>query len=171
MSGVARELERDGVGHDRVEPDDACPDRSRAFGKNSSRVRLAIATGMPTNSAYVLSAAGSFEYIQSIVSRYAFMKRSISGLARLQRLRLVMSRRTVWPLNTAASLPLAIMRILPSSSCCSPNGGADQPTSIWPDITCVSVGAGPPVAVGFALRSYCFMKAVTMPCVDEPLVE
>ena len=53
----------------------------------------------------------------------------------------------------------------------SPNGGADQPTSICPDITWVSVGAGPPVAVGFALRSYCFMNAVTMPCVDEPFVE
>src|SRR5438552_11578081 len=36
---------------------------------------------------------------------------------------------------------------------------------------CVSVGAGPPVAVGLALRSYCFMNAVTTPCVDEPLVE
>ena len=43
------------------------------FGKNWSRVRFAISTGMPTNSAYVLSAAGSSEYIQSIVSRYAFM--------------------------------------------------------------------------------------------------
>src|SRR3954466_1682421 len=38
-------------------------------------------------------------------------------------------------------------------------------------MTCVNVGAGPPVAVGFALRSYCFMNAVTMPCVDDPLVE
>src|SRR5437762_6086815 len=64
-----------------------------------------------------------------------------------------------------------MIRILPSSSCCMPNGGADQPTSICPDITCVSVGAGPPVAVGLALRSYCFMNAVTTPCVDEPLVE
>src|SRR5512144_2989238 len=64
-----------------------------------------------------------------------------------------------------------MMRIFPSSSCCRPNGGADQPTSIWPDITCVRVGAGPPVAVGFALRSYCLTNAVTIPCVDEPLVE
>src|SRR6202163_1077116 len=38
-------------------------------------------------------------------------------------------------------------------------------------MTWVSVGAGPPVAVGLAFRSYCFMNAVTMPCVDEPLVE
>ena len=29
----------------------------------------------------------------------------------------------------------------------------------------------PPIAVGFALSWYCFMKAVTMPCVEEPLVE
>src|SRR5439155_4035379 len=32
-------------------------------------------------------------------------------------------------------------------------------------------GAGPPVAVGLALRSYCLMNAVTIPWVDEPLVE
>ena len=99
------------------------------------------------------------------------MKRSIAALRVASVCALVMSRRTVCPLNTDASLPLAMIRILPSSNCCSPNGGADQPTSIWPDITCVSVGAGPPVAVGFAFRSYCFMNAVTMPCVDEPLVE
>src|SRR5882724_10297492 len=99
------------------------------------------------------------------------MKRSMT-LFRLASVdTLVIRSRTVWPLNTVASLPLAMIRILPSSNCCKPNGGADQPTSIWPDITCVSVGAGPPVAVGLALRSYCFMKAVTIPCVDEPLVE
>ena len=99
------------------------------------------------------------------------MKRSITAFRFVSVCVLVMSRRTVWPLNTVASLPCAMIRILPSSSCCSPNGGADQPTSIWFDITCVSVGAGPPVAVGLALRSYCFMNAVTMPCVDDPLVE
>ena len=82
-----------------------------------------------------------------------------------------MLTRTVWPLNTAASLPLAMTRIAPSSSCFSPNGGAAQPTSICPDITCVSVAEGLPVAVGLALRSYCFMNAVTMPCVELPLVE
>ena len=43
--------------------------------------------------------------------------------------------------------------------------------SICPDITWVSVGAGPPVATGFAFRLYCFTNAVTMPCVEEPLVE
>src|SRR5262245_833305 len=52
-----------------------------------------------------------------------------------------------------------------------PIGGADQPTSIWSDITAVSVAGGPPVATGLALRSYCLMNAVTTPCVDEPLVE
>ena len=99
------------------------------------------------------------------------MKRSITGLRFCNVCTLVTNSRTVCPLNTTASLPLAMMRILPSSSCCRPNGGADQPTSICPDMTCVSVGAGPPVAVGLAFRSYCFMNAVTMPCVDEPLVE
>src|SRR4030095_9728269 len=55
---------------------------------------------------------------------------------------LVMLTRTVWPLNAAASLPLAMIRILPSSSCWRPNGGADQPMSIWLDMTCVSGAAG-----------------------------
>src|SRR6187549_1688454 len=82
-----------------------------------------------------------------------------------------MLTRTVWPLNTFASLPLAITRIAPSSNCLRPNGGAAQPTSICPDITWVRVDDGLPVAVGFAFRSNCFMYAVTMPCVDDPLVE
>src|SRR6516165_1006676 len=38
-------------------------------------------------------------------------------------------------------------------------------------MTAVRVCGGPPVAVGLALRSYCFMKAVTMPSVDDPLPE
>ena len=99
------------------------------------------------------------------------MKRSSCAFLPCSVCVLVISRRTVWPLNAAASLPLAMMRICFASSWSSPNGGADQPTSICPDITCVSVGAGPPVAVGFALRSYCLTNALTMPCVDEPLVE
>src|SRR5436309_10269133 len=99
------------------------------------------------------------------------MKRSITAFFACSVCTLVMFRRTVCPLNTDASLPLAMMRILRSSSCCKPNGGADQPTSICPDITCVSVEGGPPVATGFAFKSYCFMNAVTMPCVDDPLVE
>jgi hypothetical protein len=91
------------------------------------------------------------------------MKRSIADLRVCSICAVVISGRTVCPLNTAASLPVVMIRIFPSSSCCRPSGGADQPMSIWPDSTCVSVGAGPPVAVGFALRSYCFMKAVTTP--------
>ena len=82
-----------------------------------------------------------------------------------------MLSRTVWPLNTLASLPPAMRRMSPLSSWSSPNGGAAQPTSTWPDITAVRFAAGPPIAVGFALRSYCLMNAVTMPWVEEPLVE
>src|ERR1700734_2917182 len=52
-----------------------------------------------------------------------------------------------------------------------PNGGPAQPTSIWPDITCVSVDGGLPVATGLALRSNCLMKAATTAFVDAPLVE
>src|SRR5215467_10998913 len=52
-----------------------------------------------------------------------------------------------------------------------PNGGPAQPTSIWPDITCVNVDGGLPVATGFALRPYCLMKALTMAWVEAPLVE
>jgi hypothetical protein len=43
--------------------------------------------------------------------------------------------------------------------------------STWPDITCVRVAAGLPVATGLALRSYWRMKAMTMAWVDAPLVE
>src|SRR5512132_4666346 len=64
-----------------------------------------------------------------------------------------------------------MIRIFCSSSWSSPNGGADQPTSTCPDITCVSVDDGLPVATGVAFKSYCFMNAVTMPLVDEPFVE
>ena len=99
------------------------------------------------------------------------MKRSIAALRLCKVCAVVISKRTVCPLKTVASLPLATIRILPSSSCCRPNGGADQPTSTCPDITCVSVAAGPPVAVGFAFKSYCFKNAVTIPWVDAPLVE
>src|SRR5438045_2854329 len=99
------------------------------------------------------------------------MKRSMIGFLACNVGAVATSSRTVCPLNAAASLPLAITRILPSSSCCSPNGGAAHPMSICPDITCVSVPEGLPVAVGFAFRSYCFMNALTMPCVDDPLVE
>src|SRR4029079_6291310 len=78
---------------------------------------------------------------------------------------------TVCPLNTAASLPLATTRIFFSSSWSRPNGGADQPMSTWPDITVVSVDDGLPVATGLAFSLYCRMNAVTMPFVEDPLVE
>ena len=82
-----------------------------------------------------------------------------------------MFSRTVWPLNAAASLPVAMIRICFWSSWSRPKGGADQPTSTCPDITAVRFAAGPPSAVGLAVSLYCCMKAVTMPWVDEPLVE
>ena len=99
------------------------------------------------------------------------MKRAIAGRRACSVAALVMRRRTVWFLNAVASSPLAMMRILPWSMRSRPNGGPAQPTSIWPDITCVKVDAGLPVATGFALRSYCRMKAETMAWVEAPLVE
>jgi len=79
--------------------------------------------------------------------------------------------RTVWPLSEGTSLPRAIMRILPSFISCRPNGGADQPTSTWPDITAVSVAAGPPVLVGVPLAPSSLTKATTMLFDEDPLVE
>src|SRR5436190_13322436 len=99
------------------------------------------------------------------------MNRSITGFFACSACALAISSRTVWPLNTSASLPLAMMRIFFSSSWSSPNGGADQPTSTWPDMTCVSVDDGPPVATGFAFTLNCLTNAVTMPFVDDPFVE
>ena len=52
---------------------------------------------------------------------------------------LTMMTRTVWPFSDGISLPRAMMRILPSLISLRPNGGADQPMSIWPVITCVNV--------------------------------
>src|SRR5665213_3322291 len=53
---------------------------------------------------------------------------------------LTMMVRTVWPFIDGTSDPRAMMRILPSFSSLRPKGGADQPMSIWPDITAVKVG-------------------------------
>ena len=50
-------------------------------------------------------------------------------------------------------------------------GGADQPASIWPDITEVNVAGKPPVATSLASTLYCSTKASALACVDEPLVE
>ena len=64
-----------------------------------------------------------------------------------------------------------MMRILPSLISLTPNGGAPQPMSIWPDITDVNVPGKPPVAVGFALRPSSSTKAITMLLELDPLVE
>jgi hypothetical protein len=63
------------------------------------------------------------------------------------------------------------MRILPSLISFTPNGGAAQPMSICPVITCVSVPGGLPVAVGFALTPSSWPNATTMLFELEPLVE
>ena len=82
-----------------------------------------------------------------------------------------MTSRIVCPRTSGASFARATMRIAPSSICLKPNGGEDQPTSICPDMTWVRVADGLPVAVGFAFRPNSLMKASTIECVDEPLVE
>src|SRR5690349_12908220 len=86
-------------------------------------------------------------------------------------LALTMIARTVWSRSDGISLPRAMMRILPSLISLMPNGGADQPMSIWPVITCVKVAGGPPVAVGFALVPSSCTNATTMLFELDPLVE
>ena len=66
---------------------------------------------------------------------------------------------------------VAKIRIFPSLISRRPNGGAAQPMSTWPDMTAVSVAAGPPVAVGFAFAPSSLMNATTMLFELEPLVE
>src|SRR5665213_553449 len=84
---------------------------------------------------------------------------------------LTMMVRTVWPFIDGTSDPRAMMRILPSFSSLRPKGGADQPMSIWPDITAVKVAAGPPVLVGTPLVPSSCINPETMLFDDEPLVE
>ena len=79
--------------------------------------------------------------------------------------------RTVCPRNDGASLPRRRMRIFPSLISFMPNGGAAQPMSIWPDMTWVSVPAGPPVGVGLALTPSSSMNASTRLLELDPLVE
>src|SRR5256885_716739 len=74
---------------------------------------------------------------------------------------LTMIVRTVCPRSEGTSLPRMRMRILPSLSSFTPNGGAAQPMSTWPDITCVSVAAGPPVAGVLPER-----RGLVLPIVD-----
>jgi len=68
-------------------------------------------------------------------------------------------RRTVCPLNTDASLPVAMNADLAVVDLLQAERRRRPADVDLVDITWVSVGAGPPVAVGFALRSYCFMNA------------
>ena len=84
---------------------------------------------------------------------------------------LAIKSRTVWPRLEATSLPRAMMRILPSSISLSPNGGAAQPTSIWPDMTEVSVAGGLPVFSGLALMPWVLIRPSTRTLVEEPVVE
>ena len=63
------------------------------------------------------------------------------------------------------------MRASPLSSRSSTNGATAQPTSTWPDMTCVMVAAASPVATDFALRPYSLMKRSTTIWEEAPLVE
>ena len=67
----------------------------------------------------------------------------------------------VYLMGTSLARPM--MRMRPSSSCCSPIGGTATPMSIWPDRTCVSVAVWPPVAVGLALLPVCLRIASRCP--------
>src|SRR5256886_468322 len=73
--------------------------------------------------------------------------------------------------SEATSLPVAMMRILPSSRRSSPNGAAPKPTSTCPVIVCVIVDAILPVDVGLAVSLYCAMSASSPAWLDEPVQE
>src|SRR6185437_9562668 len=143
---------------------------SVSFGWNFSIESLSRSTGKCIFWEYISTAFGS-EYIQSTDSRYACMKRMIASCFVFNELAFTISVRTVCPRSEGTSLPCATMRILPSLSSFKPNGGAAQPMSIWPDITAVSVAAGPPVAVGLALAPSSLTNATTMLFELDPLVE
>src|SRR5262245_62840774 len=57
---------------------------------------------------------------------------------------------------------------LPSASCCSTNGGTDQPTSICPDITWVSVPGAPPVGTSLGATLAWPTSCSRIRLVDEP---
>src|SRR4051812_38550577 len=79
-----------------------------------------------------------------------------------------MLTRTVWVAAPGASLPAATMRILPSWTRLRLPGTADQPASIWPDITWVKVAAAPPVGTSFTFTPAALANAAAIWLLDEP---
>ena len=67
-----------------------------------------------------------------------------------------------------ASLPEAIRRQAPSLTSFSATIGAAQPTSTWPDITCVSVAPGPPVDTSLAFTPAVSCSARATSSLDAP---
>ena len=86
-------------------------------------------------------------------------------------LTLVMFTRTLRVRKDATSLPVAMMRILPSSARSRPNGAAPKPTSTWPVMVWVMVAAMLPVDVGLAVSLYCAISASRPAWLDEPVNE
>ncbi len=82
-----------------------------------------------------------------------------------------MFTRVVWSASAGTSVPRAMMRISPAFSSFSPIGGTDQPMSICPDITCVSVAPAPPVGVGCAFTPACCSSASSTRLDDDPAAE
>src|SRR5262249_28796088 len=84
---------------------------------------------------------------------------------------LVRLTRTVRVRSEATSLPVAMIRILPSSTRSRPNGAAPKPTSTCRVMVCVMVAAILPVDVGLAVSLYCAMSASNAAWLDEPVKE
>ena len=82
-----RVLERDGVLHDGVEAHDPVRVHRGAAERSRRACAWPIATGYADEIGIGLERGRIVEYIQSMVSRYAFMKRSMTALRVLQRLR------------------------------------------------------------------------------------
>src|SRR5258706_10892996 len=68
----------------------------------------------------------------------------------------------------ATTPPVAMIRILPSSTRSSPNGAAPKPTSTCPVMVWVMVAAIVPVDVGMAVSLYCAMSASSPAGLDQP---
>src|SRR5215471_5609769 len=113
---------------------------------------------MALGSAY----AQSIERLKALTKRTKASRRSLSALA------LATFTRMVCCASAATSLPRAMMTSLPSASCCSTKGGTDQPTSICPDITWVSVAGAPPVATSLGVTFAWFTSCSRMRLVEEP---